>query len=81
MTLVSERLSAYLGLRKPVTVDQVLSQLRFIQENADKAMTSYKLTQKICNDIYQFMQVGYSVWVKMSLQMLWMLLMLLSVID
>ena len=63
MILVSERLSAYLGLRKPVTVDQVLSQLRFIQENADKAMTSYKLTQKICNDIYQFIQVGYSVWI------------------
>ena len=55
---VSDRLKTYLGIRKPVTIDQVISQLSYLQTNITHAISSYQLTKRICYDIYQFIQVG-----------------------
>ena len=55
---VSDRLKTYLGIRKPVTIDQVMSQLGYLQTNVTQAMSSYQLTKRICYDIYQFIQVS-----------------------
>jgi len=44
-----------LGIKKPVTPEQALAQLAFIQENEKEAMKSYPLTKKICLDLYEYM--------------------------
>lgn len=46
-----------MGIKKPVTPEQALAQLAFIQENEKEAMKSYPLTKKICLDLYEYMQV------------------------